>query len=60
VLASTTEDIGILLNADRESVKTATAIGLIELARNLAGDRTSRATGPVKAAPFDAIQQVFA
>jgi len=44
VLASTTEDIGILLNADRESVKTATAIGLIELARNLAGDRTSRAT----------------
>lgn len=39
-----TEDIGILFNADRESVKAATAIGLIELARNLAGERKSRAT----------------
>ena len=30
------EEIGILLKADRESVKTAVAVGLIELARNLA------------------------
>jgi len=29
------EDVGVLLNANREMVKTAVAIGLIELARNL-------------------------
>src|SRR5262249_46273861 len=38
----TVEDTAILLNADRMSVKTATAIGLIELSRNLAADRVSR------------------
>jgi hypothetical protein len=35
------EDVAILLNADRERVKTATAIGLMELSRNLAGTWTS-------------------
>jgi hypothetical protein len=55
-----TEDIGILLNADRESVKTATAIGLLELARNLAGDRRSRATGPVKPTAYGDMQQMIA
>ena len=53
-------DIGILLNVDRESVKTATAIGLIELARNLAGNRQSRATRPVKDASFGAMQEMTA
>jgi hypothetical protein len=41
------DDIGILLNLDRESVKTATAIGLIELTRNLAGSREPRTSIPV-------------
>jgi DNA-directed RNA polymerase specialized sigma24 family protein len=36
------EDAGILLNADRESVKTAAAIGLIELSRNLSANRIPR------------------
>jgi DNA-directed RNA polymerase specialized sigma24 family protein len=52
------EDIGVLLNADRESVKTATTIGLIQLARNLAGDRKSRTAHPVKPVSFDALQQM--
>ena len=42
------EDIVILLNADRESVKAATAIGLIELARNMAGERISKPARQVR------------
>jgi hypothetical protein len=49
-------DVAILLNSDRESVKTATAIGLIELARNLAADKKSHATRPLQAASFSAMQ----
>ena len=45
------EDIGILLNADRESVKTATAIGLIELARNLAAEPGGVWAGRLARAP---------
>jgi hypothetical protein len=51
-------DVAILLNSDRESVKTATAIGLIELARNLAADRKSHATRPSHAASFAAMQEI--
>jgi len=52
------EDVGILLNADRQSVKTATAIGLIELARNLAGDRSSESAGRVSTASLRALQEI--
>ena len=55
-----TEDIGIMLNADRESVKTATAIGLIELTRNLARDRESRAAGLARCASYQTLQQMIA
>jgi hypothetical protein len=51
------EDIGILLNLDRESVKTATAIGLIELTRNLAGD-WQPATCSAKHASFGALWEM--
>jgi hypothetical protein len=44
------EDVGILLNVDRQSVKTATAIGLIELARNLERDQRSSLTPAVRVA----------
>ena len=44
------EDVATLLNSDRESVTTATAIGLIELARNLAEDQKSTEANRVKAA----------
>jgi len=54
------EDVGSLLNADRESVKTATAIGLIELARNLAGGRRSEAAGRVRTAALGAMQEITA
>jgi hypothetical protein len=54
------EDVGILLNTDRESVKTATAIGLIELARNLAGDRSSEPAGRVRATSLEAMQEMAA
>jgi DNA-directed RNA polymerase specialized sigma24 family protein len=52
------EDIGILLNADRETVKTASAIGLIELARNLAGPRKSQAIGAAMASSMAAVQEM--
>jgi len=52
------EDIGILLNADRETVKTATAIGLIELTRNIAGHRKSQAMGAVMASSIEAAQEM--
>ena len=47
-------DVATLLNSDCESVKTATAIGLIQLSRNLAGDPACgihRFTGPRTANP---------
>jgi hypothetical protein len=43
------EDVGILLNVDAQSVKTATAIGQIELARNI-----------TKGASIDAVEEVTA
>jgi len=36
------EDTSILLNADRECVKTATAIGLLEMSQNLVAKRAIR------------------
>jgi len=50
------EDIGILLNADRDSVKAATAIGLIELARNLARIQKLPVRRLVRDASFGAMQ----
>ncbi len=52
------EDVGILLNADRETVKTATAIGLIELARNLAGPRKSEAISAAMASSIAPVQEM--
>ena len=40
------EDAGILLNAEGECVKTATAIGLIELSRNLAAHAAPHDSNP--------------
>ncbi len=52
------EDIAILLNVDRESVKAATAIGMIEAARNLTRDRKSRCTETAKSASLDAMEEI--
>ncbi len=54
------EDIAILLNVDRESVKTATAIGLIEAARNLAGEHKSPLTRPAIGASLCAMEEITA
>ncbi len=54
------DDIGILLNVDCKSVKIATAIGMIELANNLARNRNSSSTRSMRDASFDAIGEMTA
>ena len=54
------EDIGILLNVDRKSVKTATAIGMIELAQNLARNQKSPFTRSMRDVSFGAIEEMTA
>jgi hypothetical protein len=55
-----TEDIQILLNVDSKSIKTATAIGMIELAQNLARNQRSPFTRSMRDASFGAIEEMTA